>query len=614
MLFNSCSSVLEEEPKTLYTPDFFTTPAGVEGGISSLYAHLRDLYGPIFPYNIMMNGTDEATFGSNSDINFKVADLSNNGELNSSTSNSSTFWNFTYINTANGIIENAEAVGLDASLIAEVRFLRALFYFNQVRIFGGVPLDLGSGELKFNTTPVRTSVRNTVPEVYSKCIFPDLKFALENLPETGRATGTVTKTAARMVLANAYLTYAWWLENPNDIPTYPLCDRVDPDGKSYQQYFQMAYDMALEAINNPGPFGLESSYYKVYLGSNDRNKEQVLYADHTEESTQYNRTGNNYASWVTQWNYPTMVAIDEAGRQINPVLRTDNQFLGRPWWEIAPTHYALSCFTDRDKDSRYDGSFTWLYRTNWKLGGGGSEYVLGPHGNEIGMNEPFLVFLNEDDPTVEYTEDIGTVIAGVSPNYDYFVITPSGSNRTVFPGLWKHGPYRTNTTGTGLPNDNSTRPFPILKFSNLYFIAAEAAVKGATGPKSARELVNVLRARAGKWEFKNNEQEVYVADFSEELTAATPEVITIDWLLDEMIRENYGDGFRWLDLTRTQTWIERASEYTISGYGKADHTPEVTKRTIEKYHYLRPVPKSQIDRLRMSDEEKAAYQNPGYVN
>ena len=37
-LLSSCNWVLEEHPKTRYTPDFFTTPAGVEGGLTALYA------------------------------------------------------------------------------------------------------------------------------------------------------------------------------------------------------------------------------------------------------------------------------------------------------------------------------------------------------------------------------------------------------------------------------------------------------------------------------------------------------------------------------------------------------------------------------------------------
>ena len=64
-----------------------------------------------------------------------------------------------------------------------------------VQTFGGVPLDLGAGELKFNTSPSRKSVRNTVPEVYTKAIFPDLLTAINDLPATGRVTGGATKTA-----------------------------------------------------------------------------------------------------------------------------------------------------------------------------------------------------------------------------------------------------------------------------------------------------------------------------------------------------------------------------------------------------------------------------------
>src|SRR3546814_8430276 len=54
-------------------------------------------------------------------------------------------------------------------------------YFMLVQTFGGVPLDLGAGELKFNTSTVRTSVRNTVPEVYTKSILPDLLRAVNDL-------------------------------------------------------------------------------------------------------------------------------------------------------------------------------------------------------------------------------------------------------------------------------------------------------------------------------------------------------------------------------------------------------------------------------------------------
>ena len=632
-LLSSCNWVLEEHPKTRYTPDFFTTPAGVEGGLTALYASLRYENGNAYTYNFMTTGTDEATFAQSADGNFKVADMSGNGVLDYS-SYSGGYWTFTYINTANGIIENAESVGLDPALVAEARFFRAFKYFNLVRIFGGVPLDLGSGELKFNTTPVRTSARNTVPEVYTRCIFPDLRTAVQDLPDNPRLSGTLTKTAARIVLAQAYLTYAWWLENPEDIPTYPLCDRVDPDGHDYAWYFQEAYDLAMEAIENPGPFGLEDYFYKVYLGSNDRNCEQVLYADHTENSEQYNGSSltygsgggaDNFASWMLQWNYPNMTAETDNGTKIAPVLRTDNQFLGRPWTRMAPTQEALAMFDNKDKDSRYDGTFMTVYRGNWSTeltGADCPEFVYAANNMQVREGEAVLTFLSEEPataisyPTKDGKPDPGDNAIGVGtlPGRADFVVSPDGISRRVYPGFWKWGPYRTdNGTGVGQPNAGNTRPYNIAKFSEFYFIAAEAAVKGANATyMSARDLINVIRKRAGKWTFSVAENQEKTGDYSADLASQTPATITIDYILDERLREYFGEGYRWLDLVRTQMWKEKAGQYEICGADYGDHTKQTIVRTIEDYHYLRPIPQGQLDAMTMTEEEKAVYQNPGY--
>lgn len=623
VLASSCSKVLDEQPKTIYTPDFFTTQMGVEGGLTALYAQLRYLYGNAYYYNILTTGTDEATYGASADGNFKSADLSGAEALLPNNANSQNLWGqaFTYINTASGIIENAENVGLDKSMIAEARFFRAFDYFQLVQTFGGVPLDLGAGELAFNNKAIRESVRNTVPEVYTRAIFPDLKTAMNDLPDVPRLTGTLTKNVARLFLAKAYLTYAWWLENPNGIATYPECPRTDPDGHDAKWYFQQAYDLSLLGIENPGPYGLMEHFWEISDGAHDRNKEIMLYADHTENSEQYNGASltygsgggaDNFAGWMLNWNYPGMAAKDNNGNSMNPVLRTDQQTCGRPWSRMAPTHEAIATFTDKNKDSRYDGTFVYVFLTNWERGGNKAEYVVGANGAHIGKNEAFLVFLTEEDPSVEYNYDSGISMLGQSPNYDYFVVNPTGSSRLMYPKIWKLGPYRTNTTGTGQPNASHARPFNIAKFSEFYFIAAEAAVKGATGSKSARELINVLRARAGKWNYSVNWDKQVKADYSNELTAATPSTITIDYILDERMREYYGDGFRWFDLVRTQTWDKRAGKYTVCGTNKSDHTPVTHTREIEKYHYLRPIPKSQLDNMKMDDAAKEAYQNPGY--
>lgn len=620
----SCSDILDEQPRSSYDPTFFKTEKGVEGGVTSMYAHLRYIYGQAYYYNSCLTGTDEATWGWSADGNFKDADLSGVGNLTATTCRSDALWGtaFSNINTANGVIENGAEVGVNESLVSEARFFRAFDYFLLVQTFGGVPLDLGSGELKFNITPSRTSVRNTVPEVYTKAIFLDLLTAIENLPANPRVTGGVTKTVARLYLAKAYLTYAWWLKNPNNIPTYPECQRTDPDGHDAAWYFQQAYDVAVTAIENPGPFGLQESFWMVNAGPNDRNMEILLYADHTQEDEYYNGGSlsyggggapDNFAGWMMNWNYTDARSADNQA----VINRIAEQCYGRPWTRMAPPLGVFTkTFADKVNDSRYDGTFTTVYRGNWSTAGQNWESVTNANGMKVKEREPIFSFVFQDMDKIDYAGEgsKSNLGAGTLPGRADWVLGLDAVGRYVYPGLWKLGPYRTdNGSGAGQPNAGSTRPYNIAKFSELYLVAAEAAVEGAAtqAGKSARDLVNVLRARAGRWTYSNAEYKEVDRDFSAEMTAATPATIDINYILDERSREFYGEGYRWFDLVRTQKWNEYADSYVICG-GKGDHNPQTYSRTIEAFHYLRPIPQGQLDGMEMTEEEKDAYQNPGY--
>lgn len=620
----SCSDILDEQPRSSYDPTFFKTEKGVEGGVTSMYAHLRYIYGQAYYYNSCLTGTDEATWGWSADGNFKDADLSGVGNLTATTCRSDVLWGtaFSNINTANGVIENGAEVGVNESLVSEARFFRAFDYFLLVQTFGGVPLDLGSGKLKFNITPSRTSVRNTVPEVYTKAIFPDLLTAIENLPANPRVTGGVTKTVARLYLAKAYLTYAWWLKNPNNIPTYPECQRTDPDGHDAAWYFQQAYDVAVTAIENPGPFGLQESFWMVNAGPNDRNMEILLYADHTQEDEYYNGGSlsyggggapDNFAGWMMNWNYTDARSADNQA----VINRIAEQCYGRPWTRMAPPLGVFTkTFADKVNDSRYDGTFTTVYRGNWSTAGQNWESVTNANGMKVKEREPIFSFVFQDMDKIDYAGEgsKSNLGAGTLPGRADWVLGLDAVGRYVYPGLWKLGPYRTdNGSGAGQPNAGSTRPYNIAKFSELYLVAAEAAVEGAAtqAGKSARDLVNVLRARAGRWTYSNAEYKEVDRDFSAEMTAATPATIDINYILDERSREFYGEGYRWFDLVRTQKWNEYADSYVICG-GKGDHNPQTYSRTIEAFHYLRPIPQGQLDGMEMTEEEKDAYQNPGY--
>src|SRR5690606_1961962 len=285
----------------------------------------------------------------------------------------------------------------------------------------------------------------------TKAIFPDLKIAVADLPAIGRVTGGATKTLARLYLAKAYLTYGWWLENPNNIPTYPETDRVDPDGHDAAWYFQEAYNVAVEALNDPGPFGLQETYYDVHVGTNDRNNEILLYADHTEESDFYNGActncfGNgdapgNFAVWFMTWNYTEIrsAANPDGTGATSSVQREAVQPLGRPWIRMAPTIGAITTtFADKTLDSRYDGTFTRVYRGNWPKSAVTKEVLHTATNRPVARGHPIRACLGDgaDAPKITNPDGSGAsdVGAGEMRGRADYVVTPREIRRLKYAG------------------------------------------------------------------------------------------------------------------------------------------------------------------------------------
>ena len=638
----SCSSVLDEEPRSSFDPSFFNTDKGIEGGLTALYAHLRYFYGNGYYLNTLETGTDEYTYGQSADGNFKDADLSGVGQVVPTSTVAGGAWGelFANINTCNGLIENGTAAGLSDALLAEAYFFRAFDYFILVQTYGGVPLDLGAGELKFNTSTIRSSVRNTVPEVYEKCIFPDLEKAVNDLPDNPRMTGTAAKNLARLYLAKAYLTYGWWLENPNNIPTYPECSR---DAGQAQSYFQKAWDTAKAAIDAPGPYGLMPTFYDVNVAKNDRNKEIMLYADHNENEKFGNGgagygwggggSPENFAYWMETWNYTEITALASSGdKKVNPIQREAVQALGRPWTRMAPiadNFLEGGVWEDAVKaiDSRYDATFTLRYHTNLAQSGA-DKFVYGANGMQVGPGEVYFSFVDEaTEANIDWTptkaniksgdkteeQEVTRFNFGKLPGRADFVRSVKNISRKCYPINWKLGIARSDNNG-GLGskvNGGSPRPWSIAKFSEFYLIAAEAAVKLGKND-DAKDMVNVLRKRAGKMTFNQNDNVAVNIDNSDAMLKATPATITIDYILDERSREFWGEGYRWFDLVRTQKWTERAKTYRIAGSDYVDTSLQTVTRDIPAGYYLRPIPQGQLDGMEMTAEEKDNYQNPAY--
>ncbi len=120
-------------------------------------------------------------------------------------------WSASYkgIAGANQLLNKIEQIPFtDAALknqyIGEAKFLRAVFYFDLVRYFGGVPLSLTQVA---NTAEAFAFKRSTEEEVY-QAIISDLSEASKVLPINYPAAnvGRVTQGAAKALLAKVYLT------------------------------------------------------------------------------------------------------------------------------------------------------------------------------------------------------------------------------------------------------------------------------------------------------------------------------------------------------------------------------------------------------------------------
>ncbi len=129
---------------------------------------------------------------------------------------------------------------------AEARFLRAFFYYHLIIHFGDVPITL---EPLLDEAEALDKQREPVQAVLDQAIFPDLEFAIENLPATwGTANvGRATKGAAQMLLAKVYFSRRDYAS------ALPLLDDIVASGnyslmQEYRDIFDPMFDNNREII------------------------------------------------------------------------------------------------------------------------------------------------------------------------------------------------------------------------------------------------------------------------------------------------------------------------------------------------------------------------------
>lgn len=144
-------------------------------------------------------------------------------------------------------------------LIGEVRFLRGLYYFNLVRIFGGVPKVIRIPDVsEANSDEFQT--RASKEDIY-QVIEEDLLYGTTNLPlarEAGSSVGRATRGAAQALLSKVYL---------------------------YEKKWQQAYDMSL-AVMNSGKYDLYPDYASLFREAGANSIESIF-----EVETGPNKTG-----------------------------------------------------------------------------------------------------------------------------------------------------------------------------------------------------------------------------------------------------------------------------------------------------------------------------------
>lgn len=218
----SCSDFLTEDPKGQLTPEtFFKTQSDLDQSVDALYSLVQDLQCNSNSMIVKCQGDDvTSTTGTN-----KAAYLSADAfETPTDTKGISRTWSAMYsiVKAANLIIENASKVSTTQDEInialGQAYYWRAYAYFELVRVFGPVPINLNNDVSNTKASP------NSVEEVYNQ-IVKDLIAAEQcNLP----AKYTVSKRsidgqniwvsaqAVKATLAAVYLNMAGYPLNKTE--------------------------------------------------------------------------------------------------------------------------------------------------------------------------------------------------------------------------------------------------------------------------------------------------------------------------------------------------------------------------------------------------------------
>ncbi|MDO1513289.1 RagB/SusD family nutrient uptake outer membrane protein [Maribacter confluentis] len=497
----SCDKFIEEELVTdVSAASYYTTESGLEDGVRATYSTFKPFYGQEISAAMLTFGTDIWTNGA--DGGHKVFNFYDGG-LNGAESYITDSWDNWYkgINQANAIVNRAADVEMDEAKktlrLAEVRFLRAYFYFNIVTTFGDAHLSLEE------TEGVEVEANKTSQsEIYAQAIIPDLEYAIANLPDEQSDYGRATKPAAEFLLGKALLT------------------------RSYQGFAETsdasrAETLFSNVINNYN-FSLLPNFADLWDIDNQENSEMVFVVPNSKS-----QVDSDVDPFGHRWHLYFLHEYDVRRGMTRDIAN------GRPWKRHRPTDFMLTLW-DRSVDTRYDASFKHVWYANKEE----------PATDAVG-EEPARAALAIGDTAI-YIPGPGKDVDWPQSRQNevpYLVYSNDEYNERLFPSMNKW----IDPTRPDRQKVNGQRDFILMRLADAYLLRAEAKLQ-QNNPSGAADDINVIRLRAA-------------VPGQEAASQIAPADVDLDFLLDERARELVGEGHRWPDLTRTGKLVERTRLY-----------------------------------------------------
>jgi hypothetical protein len=279
MLPAACTD-LTEVPNDALTPEnAFRTEEEILAGVASVYAGFRGLTWGWF--NLSEISTDEMvvpTRGSDWYDNGRWLEIyrqtwtANSG---SALDDMNGTWNaiFSGVARANLMISVIESAGgaSAAQTLAELKTLRAWYYYLAMDLFGGVPL--------VTTTEVGQNPRVSRDSIF-KFIETELTAVRSALPERRPANqyGRVTRGAADAILASMYLNAGVFKKDQGISATsYNTCNVPVAGGTNGCQ----AAITAADRVINSGVYSLASDFKSNFSVNNEGSAENIFVVAHT---------------------------------------------------------------------------------------------------------------------------------------------------------------------------------------------------------------------------------------------------------------------------------------------------------------------------------------------